>query len=103
MNYGYFSNQPMQMQAPNMAQFGYGAQMPPPSAYSTPADVMAQRDRLKTLGLDDTAIDDLLKFKQGLLEKRDEMQTDVLKSAGAGIKSLGSSAKSGLASLGSSL
>lgn len=103
MNYGYFSNQPMQMQVPNMAQFGYGAQMPSPSAYSTPADVMAQRDRLKTLGLDDTAIDDLLKFKQGLLEKRDEMQTDVLKSAGEGIKSLGGAAKSGLASLGSSL
>ena len=102
MNYGYFSNQPMQA-PPSMAQFGYGAQMPSPSAYSTPADVMAQRDRLKTLGLDDTAIDDLLKLKQGLLEKRDEMQTDVLKSAGEGIKSLGGSAKSGLASLGSSL
>jgi hypothetical protein len=55
-------------------------------------------------------IDDALSFKQGLFEKRDEMQGQAmeaigsgLKSAGTGIASMGSAAGAGLKGLASSL
>jgi hypothetical protein len=55
-------------------------------------------------------IDDALSFKQGLFEKRDEMQGQAmeaigsgLKSAGTGIANMGSAASAGLKGLASSL
>jgi hypothetical protein len=113
MNYGY--QQPGGMmqgyapQPPMMPSSGYGAPMMT-NFQNTTADVEAQRKRLKALGLDDTMIDDALSFKQGLFEKRDEMQGQAmeaigsgLKSAGTGIANMGSAAGAGLKGLASSL
>jgi hypothetical protein len=113
MNYGY--QQPGGMmqgyapQPPMMPGSGYGAPMMT-NFQNTTADVEAQRKRLKALGLDDTMIDDALSFKQGLFEKRDEMQGQAmeaigsgLKSAGTGIANIGSAASAGLKGLASSL
>jgi hypothetical protein len=59
---------------PMMSGTGYGAQMP--NGANTVGEVEAQRRRLKDLGLDDTMIDDALKFKSGLYEQRDQMKQD---------------------------
>jgi hypothetical protein len=113
MNYGY--QQPGGMmqgyapQQPMMPGSGYGAPMMT-NFQNTTADVEAQRKRLKALGLDDTMIDDALSFKQGLFEKRDEMQGKALEAIGGGIKAAGSNitgaasaAGAGLKGLASSL
>ena len=108
MNYGYQGAMPygqggMTQFAPQMPAMmpgtGYGAQMPQINVANTAAEVEQQRKRLKALGLDDTMIDDALSFKQGLFEKRDEMQGQALEAIGGGIKSAGA----GLKSLASSL
>lgn len=112
MNYGY-------QQPGGMQSFGQQPAMMPGSGYGAPmmtnfqnttADVEAQRKRLKALGLDDTMIDDALSFKQGLFEKRDEMQGKALEAIGGGIKAAGSNitgaasaAGAGLKGLASSL
>jgi len=113
MNYGY--QQPGGMmqgyapQPPMMPGSGYGAPMMT-NFQNTTADVEAQRKRLKALGLDDTMIDDALAFKQGLFEKRDEMQGKALEAVGGGLKAAGSgitgaasAAGAGLKGLASSL
>ena len=104
MNYGYQGAMPygqgggMGPQMPAMMPgTGYGAQMPQFNLANTAAEVEQQRKRLKALGLDDTMIDDALSFKQGLFEKRDEMQGKALEAIGGGIKSAGAGLK-GLAS-----
>ncbi len=119
MNYGYPGAMPygqgggMTQFAPQMPAMapgtGYGAQMQT-NFQNTTADVEAQRKRLKALGLDDTMIDDALAFKQGLFEKRDEMQGQALEAIGGGLKAAGSgitgaasAAGAGLKSLASSL
>ena len=83
MNYGYNSGGFGQQgfgggqQPAMMPGTGFGAAMPRPNFYNTSADVEAQRQRLKLLGLDETMLDDALKLKQGLFEKRDEMKSDL--------------------------
>ena len=119
MNYGYPGAMPygqggMTQFAPPMPAMqpgtGYGAQMPQFNLANTTAEVEQQRKRLKALGLDDTMIDDALSFKQGLFEKRDEMQGKALEAIGGGIKAAGSNitgaasaAGAGIKSLASSL
>lgn len=73
MNYGYNSGGGGQQPA-MMPGTGFGAATPRPNFYNTTADVEAQRQRLKLLGLDETMLDDALKLKQGIFEKRDDMQ-----------------------------
>ena len=110
MNYGYQQpGMPMQGYAPQPAMMpgtGYGGPMIT-NFQNTTADVEAQRRRLKALGLDDTMIDDALAFKQGIFEKRDEMQEKALETIGGGIKAAGSNitgaASAGLKGLASSL
>jgi len=112
MNYGYQQSGGMQgfgQQPAMMPGSGYGAPMIT-NFQNTTADVEAQRRRLKALGLDDTMIDDALAFKQGLFEKRDEMQGKALEAIGSGIKAAGSNitgaasaAGAGLKGLASSL
>lgn len=120
MNYGYPGAMPygqsggMTQFAPQMPSMqpgtGYGAQMQPMNPINTVSEIEQQRKRLKALGLDDTMIDDALAFKQGLFEKRDEMQGKALeaigggiKSAGSGIADMGAAAGAGLKGLASSL
>jgi hypothetical protein len=114
MNYGYqqFGSQGFGSGPAMMPGTGFGAAMPQPNFVNTTAEVEAQRRRLKALGLDDTMIDDALKMKEGLFQKRDEMRSGVQESAmgaiGDGIKSAGSNltgaaAKSGISGLMSSL
>jgi len=117
MNYGYQGAMPygqgggMAPQMPAMMPgTGYGAPMQQFNLANTTAEVEQQRKRLKALGLDDTMIDDALSFKQGLFEKRDEMQGKALEAIGGGIKAAGSNitgaasaAGAGLKSLASSL
>lgn len=112
MNYGYQQSGGMQgfrQQPVMMPGSGYGAPMMT-NFQNTTADVEAQRRRLKALGLDDTMIDDALAFKQGLFEKRDEMQGKALEAIGGGIEAAGSNitgaasaAGAGLKGLASSL
>lgn len=118
MNYGYPGAMPYGQgggmtqfapQRPMMTGSGYGAPMMT-NFQNTTADVEAQRKRLKALGLDDTMIDDALAFKQGLFEKRDEMQGQALEAIGGGLKAAGSgitgaasAAGAGLKGLASSL
>ena len=120
MNYGYPGAMPygqgggMTQFAPQMPAMqqgtGYGAPMQQMNPSNTVADIEEQRKRLKALGLDDTMIDDALSFKQGLFEKRDEMQGKALEAIGGGIKAAGSNitgaasaAGAGLKGLASSL
>ena len=120
MNYGYTGAMPygqnggMSQFAPQMPAMqpgtGFGAQMQPMNPINTVSEIEQQRKRLKALGLDDTMIDDALSFKQGLFEKRDEMQGKALEAIGGGIKAAGSNltgaasaAGAGLKGLASSL
>ena len=87
---------------------GYGAQMP--NGANTTGEVEAQRRRLKDLGLDDTMIDDMLKFKSGLYQQRDEMKQNLydsalggLKDTGAGMAAIAKDAGSGIMQFGKSL
>lgn len=72
---------------PMMPGTGYGAQMP--NGANSTGEVEAQRRRLKDLGLDDTMIDDALKFKSGLYQQRDEMRQELKDTIGSGIKDTG--------------
>jgi len=89
-------------QQPVMPGSGYGAPMMT-NFQNTTADVESQRKRLKALGLDDTMIDDALAFKQGLFEKRDEMQGKALEAIGGGIKAAGGSITGAASSAGAGL
>jgi hypothetical protein len=87
---------------------GYGAQMP--NGANTTGEVEAQRRRLKDLGLDDTMIDDMLKFKSGLYQQRDEMKQNLydsalggLKDTGAGMAAIAKDAGAGIMQFGKSL
>ena len=93
---------------PMMPGTGYGAQMP--NGANTMGEVEAQRRRLKDLGLDDTMIDDALKFKSGLYQQRDEMRQELkdtigsgLKDTGAGMASIAKDAGAGIVQYGKSL
>jgi hypothetical protein len=93
---------------PMMPGTGYGAQMP--NGANTTGEVEAQRRRLKDLGLDDTMIDDALKFKSGLYQQRDEMKQKLydsalggLKDTGAGMASIAKDAGAGIMQYGKSL
>ena len=93
---------------PMMPGTGYGAQMP--NGANSTGEVEAQRRRLKDLGLDDTMIDDALKFKSGLYEQRDEMKQKLydsalggLKDTGAGMAAIAKDAGAGIIQYGKSL
>jgi len=93
---------------PMMPGTGYGAQMP--NGANTVGEVEAQRRRLKDLGLDDTMIDDALKFKSGLYQQRDEMKQKLydsslsgLKDTGAGMAAIAKDAGAGIVRYGKSL
>lgn len=93
---------------PTMPGTGYGAQMP--NGANSTGEVEAQRRRLKDLGLDDTMIDDALKFKSGLYQQRDEMKQKLydsalggLKDTGAGMASVAKDAGAGIMQYGKSL
>ena len=93
---------------PMMPGTGYGAQIP--NGANTTGEVEAQRRRLKDLGLDDTMIDDMLKFKSGLYQQRDEMKQKLydsalggLKDTGAGMASIAKDAGAGIMQFGKSL
>ena len=93
---------------PMMSGTGYGAQMP--NGANTVGEVEAQRRRLKDLGLDDTMIDDALKFKSGFYQQRDEMKQKLydsslsgMKDTGAGMAAIAKDAGAGIVHYGKSL
>jgi len=93
---------------PMMPGTGYGSQML--NGANSTGEVEAQRRRLKDLGLDDTMIDDALKFKSGLYQQRDEMKQKLydsalggLKDTGAGMASVAKDAGAGIMQFGKSL
>jgi len=79
MNYG-LPNQ-FQPYGSQMGQFqGFNQGMQPGPMQFAPQSVQSveqQRARLKYMGLDDSAIDNLLGAKQGLLQMRDDAKTDL--------------------------
>lgn len=103
MDYGYNTGFNGGGQGPAMMPgTGFGAAMPRMNPYNTTADVQQQRERLKLLGLDETMLDDALKLKEGIFQKRDGMQSDLkdmamdsisgaMKASGGGIASMASS------------
>tara|TARA_R110000868_G_scaffold44315_4_gene148141 strand:- start:101 stop:406 length:306 start_codon:yes stop_codon:yes gene_type:complete len=101
MNYGLPNN--FQGYGIPQNQFqGFNQGMPQaPGLYQSQSvqSVENQRTRLKSLGLDDSAIDNILGAKQGLLQARDDMKTDLRANIIGGTDSTGSKVASMFSSL----